>query len=261
MVTTIVTASGAYWAIASAADLITGPLTFKQRGAVHAGRARPAGGDHDGVARADEIERRAAARPSGGAGHARCVLDVEGDRLRDTGHDVDQADLVGDPGQRRQMRGGGTDATGADEAQAREPRGGEAARSLGRDPARAPAVKDAADRAPGIGPHRRRSLERPADDLQAEPLDRVERLRRDDVLVGDDQLALAAAERVANVLLADDVHSRPSSAVSVALAPSMARRTSASEPEMNILPKRPTVRTSTILIVAIFSASFAAAAM
>ena len=139
--------------------------------------------------------------------------------------------------------------------------GSQAARPVGGDPARSPAIEAAADGPARVRADRRRALQRPADDLQPESLHRVERLRGDDVVVGHHHLAPSATEGVANVLLADDAHSRPSSASRVAAAVSIASPTSASEPDRNRRPKRPTVRTSTILMVATFSASLAAAAM
>src|SRR5579875_3549941 len=148
----------------------------------------------------------------------------------------------------------GSDAAGADEPEPPESGRDQSPRPLGGDPTRAAAIKATPDRAARVGADGSGLLQRPADDLQAEALQRVESLRRDDVIVGDNDLALACAKGVADVLLTDDAHQRPSRPSSVEHAVCTARRTSASEPDTNRRPKRPTVRTSTILIEASSSA-------
>ena len=76
---------------------------FPQIGPHHAGSAGSAGGDHHHVGIRHQGEVGATGRRASRAGHPRRVVEIEGDRLGEPGHDVDEDDLLRDPRIRREV--------------------------------------------------------------------------------------------------------------------------------------------------------------
>ena len=218
------------------------PVRRLQIGASHARTAGTARGDDHDVGAGEEGKVGSALRAAGRAGDPGGVVEIESDRCRQAGDDVDEGDRVGHGAGRGQVRHAGAYASRTDDGDAPETHGGSPRGRLRRDPLRAAAIQPAPQRRGPVRARDGRAVQGSGAQCDVPPRRGVAGLVGDDAARKHLDVPAAAAARPLDVLRADDASFRrhgafrPSTASMADTAASIAVSTEASPPERKNLP-------------------------